>query len=61
MLKVLIKQRGTTVDQLKYVSPEYQLQLEELADTLMENRRAKIAEASGQLALFETVEDVRTA
>lgn len=34
---------------MKYVSPEYELQLETLADTLMAARRQKL----GQLSLFE--------
>lgn len=34
---------------MKYVSPEYQQQLEDLADTLMAVKRQKL----GQLSLFE--------
>ncbi|UOF80547.1 hypothetical protein [Caudoviricetes sp.] len=37
---------------LKYVSPEYQAQLDALAETLMQ----RFAKPVGQLALFEEVE-----
>lgn len=40
---------------MKYVSPEYQQQLEDLAETLRADRYAKTL---GQLALFETPDNV---
>lgn len=45
---------------MKYVSPEYQKQLDNLAETLCTPERyGKVAEDLGQLALFEVFEDVR--
>ena len=44
---------------MEYVSPAYEKQLQDLAETLMEARREKLAQGVAQLALFETVEDVR--
>ncbi len=40
------------MEKLKYVSPEYQQQLDDLAETLMR----RFAPTVGQLALFETTE-----
>lgn len=44
---------------MEYVSPAYEKQLQDLAETLMEARREKLAQGVAQLALFETLEDVR--
>lgn len=41
---------------LRYVSPEYNQRLQDLAETLMADRRQKVATEAGQLALFEMVQ-----
>lgn len=41
---------------MKYVSPEYQQRLEDLAETLMASKREQLAQAGGQLALAEVIE-----
>lgn len=41
------------MEDLKYVSPEYNQRLQDLAETLMADRREKASAELGQLALFE--------
>lgn len=38
---------------MKYVSEHYQRQLDDLAETLMADRREQVAQSVGQLALFD--------
>jgi hypothetical protein len=40
------------MEKLKYVSPEYQAQLDQLAETLL---RPRVVREVGQLALFDNV------